>query len=42
MDFINQYFREAKTIIDKIDRDQIIKMISIINEVRKKMAACSF
>ena len=36
MDFINQYFVEAKNIIDKIDRDQILKMISIINELRSK------
>jgi len=35
MDFINQYFIDAKTIIDKIDRDQILKMISIINRVRE-------
>ena len=34
MDFINQYFTEAKIIIDKIDRDQILKMISIINQTR--------
>ena len=34
MDFINQYFTEAKKIIDKIDRDQILKMVSIINETR--------
>ena len=36
MDFINQYFVEAKNIIDKIDRDQILKMVSIINETRDK------
>ena len=34
MDFINQYFAEAKEIIDKIDRGQILKMVSIINETR--------
>ena len=34
MQFIDQYFNEAKIIIDKIDRDQILKMISIINETR--------
>ena len=34
MDFINKYFIEAKKIIDKIDRDQILKMVSIINETR--------
>ncbi len=36
MDFINQYFTEAKNIIDKIDRNQILKMISIINDTRSK------
>ncbi len=36
MDFINQYFTEAKSILDKIDRNQIFKMVSIINEVRSK------
>ena len=34
--FISQYFTEAKTIIDKIDRVQILKMVSIINETRSK------
>ena len=34
MQFIDQYFKEAKIIIDKIDKDQILKMISIINETR--------
>jgi len=34
MQFIDQYFNEAKIIIDKIDRDQILKMISIINKTR--------
>ena len=34
MDFINQYFIEAKNIIDKIDRTQISKMVSIIHELR--------
>ena len=34
MDFINQYFNEAKNIIEKIDKEQILKMISIINKVR--------
>ena len=34
MDFINQYFIEAKNIIDKIDRTQIHKMVSIIHELR--------
>jgi len=36
MQFIEKYFTDAKMIIDKIDRDQILKMISIINETRKK------
>ena len=36
MDFINQYFTETKSILDKIDRKQIFKMISIINETRSK------
>jgi len=36
MDFINQYFTEAKNIIDKIDKNKILKMISIINETRSK------
>ena len=36
MQFIEKYFTEAKTIIDKIDRVQILKMISIINETRSK------
>ena len=34
MQFINQYFKDAKKIIDKIDSDQILKMVSIINETR--------
>ena len=34
MQFIDQYFNEAKIIIDKIDKDQILKMVSIINEIR--------
>ena len=34
MQFIEQYFKEAKIIIDKIDKDQILKMVSIINETR--------
>jgi len=34
MDFINQYFTEAKKIIDKIDRNQILKMVSIIKKTR--------
>jgi len=34
MQFIDQYFTEAKKIIDKIDRGQILKMVSIISETR--------
>jgi len=34
MQFIDQYFKEAKIIIDKIDKDQILKMVSIINTTR--------
>jgi len=34
MQFIDQYFKEAKIIIDNIDKDQIFKMVSIINEIR--------
>jgi len=34
MQFIDQYFKKAKIIIDKIDKDQILKMVSIINETR--------
>ena len=36
MQFIEKYFTEAQAIIDKIDRVQILKMISIINETRSK------
>ena len=36
MKFIDKYFEEAKGILDKIDRNQILKMISIINETRSK------
>ena len=36
MEFIDQYFTEAKKIIDKINRDEILKMISIINETRSR------
>jgi len=34
MNFINQYFEEAINIIDKIDRIQISKMVSIIHDLR--------
>ena len=34
MDFINRYFAETKNIIDKIDKKQILKMISILDKVR--------
>ena len=35
MEFIDQYFKEAKIIIDKIDRNQILKMVNILNLTRK-------
>ena len=35
MNFINQYFTEAQDIIKKIDKEPILKMISIISKVRK-------
>ena len=35
MNFINQYFAEAQDIIEKIDKESILKIISIINKVRK-------
>jgi len=36
MDFINKYFSEANQIIDKIDRSEVFKMVSIIDDVRNK------
>ena len=36
MDFINQYLKEAKNIIDLIDKDQVLKIISLITDVRNK------
>ena len=36
MDFINQYFNESKNIIDLIDKDQVLKIISLIRDVRDK------
>jgi D-sedoheptulose 7-phosphate isomerase len=36
MKFVEQYFEEAKQIIDSLDRNEITKMITIINEVRSK------
>ena len=36
MDFINKYFLEANQIIDSIDRNEVIKMISIIENMRNK------
>ena len=36
MEFVEQYFEEAKQIIDSLDRNEITKMITIINEVRSK------
>jgi len=34
MNFINEYFKEAKQIVDLIDKSQILKMIQIIKNVR--------
>ena len=36
MDFIDQYITDAKSILDQIDRSQISRMISIINQTRTK------
>ncbi len=36
MDFIDQYIKDSKSILDKIDRNQILTMISIINQTRSK------
>ena len=36
MDFIDQYILDSKSILDKIDRNQISRMISIINQTRTK------
>tara|TARA_B100000315_G_C14217066_1_gene424740 strand:+ start:152 stop:268 length:117 start_codon:yes stop_codon:yes gene_type:complete len=36
MEFVEQYFEEAKQIIDSVDRKEIIKMVTIINEVKSK------
>ena len=36
MEFVEQYFEEAKQIIDSLDRNEITKMVKIINEVRSK------
>ncbi len=35
MDFINNYFIEAKKIIDNIDKNEILSMIKLIKRVRK-------
>jgi|TARA_B110000438_G_scaffold297687_1_gene344497 D-sedoheptulose 7-phosphate isomerase len=35
MEFIDQYFKEAKIIIDKIDKNQILKMVNLLNSTRK-------
>jgi len=35
MNFINEYFTEAKEIIENIDRDQILLMVSIIKKTRE-------
>jgi len=34
MDFIDQYIIDSKSILDKIDRNQISKMVAIINQTR--------
>jgi len=36
MDFIDQYIIDSKSILDKIDRNQISRMVSIINQTRAK------
>ena len=36
MDFIDQYILDSKSILDKIDRNQISRMVSIINQIRTK------
>jgi len=36
MEFIEQYFEEAKQIIDSLDKNEITKMVTIIDEVRSK------
>tara|TARA_Y100000590_G_C15297162_1_gene854874 strand:+ start:131 stop:727 length:597 start_codon:yes stop_codon:yes gene_type:complete len=36
MDFINQYLLDAKRIIDKIDKDQVLKMVSILSNLPEK------
>ena len=36
MKFVEQYFEEAKQIIDSLDRNEITKMVTIINEVRAR------
>ena len=36
MKFINQYLKESKNIIDLIDKDQILKLIGLIADVRAK------
>jgi D-sedoheptulose 7-phosphate isomerase len=36
MKFVEQYFEEAKQIIDSLNKNEITKMVTIINEVRSK------
>ena len=36
MKFINQYLNESKNIIDLIDKDQVLKLIGLIADVRAK------
>tara|TARA_X000001036_G_C20562706_1_gene759143 strand:+ start:348 stop:944 length:597 start_codon:yes stop_codon:yes gene_type:complete len=35
MEFIDQYFKEAKIIIDKIDKNEILKMVNILDLTRR-------
>ena len=35
MEFIEQYFKDAKDILDKIDKDQVLDMVSIIDKTRE-------
>ena len=36
MEFVEQYFQEAKLIIDSLDKNEITKMVNIIHGVRSK------
>ena len=35
MEFIEKYFEDAKEILDQIDREQVLRMVSIIQETRE-------